>query len=76
MKVFFLFLFGLSHGGLILLSICHGNHSQDQVNQVEWTKKDDNNEEDHVGFPSCSQCLIKEQDGLQAVRWQREMNEV
>lgn len=58
MSIFFLFLFGLSNCCLVLLSVGHSNHRQDQVNQIEWAEEDDDHKEEHIGFTCCPQCLI------------------
>jgi len=65
LSVLFLLLLGLGRGGLVLLGVRHGNHGEDEVDEVERAEEDHNHEEDHVGFTSCSQCL-------QSDRWVRD----
>ena len=63
--VLLLLLFGLCNGGLVLLSVGHGHHGQDEADEVEGTQEDDDHEEDHVGFTCCSQRLQRQTGGRQ-----------
>lgn len=56
-----LFLLSLLDGGLVLLVVRHGDHSQDQVDQVEGAQEDDQHKEDHIRLPSSPQGLEEEQ---------------
>ncbi|KAF3860393.1 hypothetical protein F7725_000648 [Dissostichus mawsoni] len=47
----------LFHGGLVLLLVSHGHHSQDQIHQVERAHKDHQHKEEHVGLPCRPQRL-------------------
>lgn len=44
-------------GCLVLLLICHGDNSQNQVDQVERSQEDDKHEKDHIDFPRSPQGL-------------------
>lgn len=45
------------NGCLVLFFICHGDHSQDQIDQVERPQEDDEHEKDHIDFPRSPQGL-------------------
>lgn len=49
--------FNFIHGRLVLLLICHGDDSQNQVDQVEGSQEDDKHEKDHIDFPRSPQGL-------------------
>lgn len=46
-----LFLLDLLYGSLTLLLVGHGHYGQNQVYQVEGTKKNHQDKEDHVWLP-------------------------
>ena len=52
-----LLLHGLFYGSLTLLLVGHGHYGQNQVYQVEGTKKNHQDKENHVGLPRGPQCL-------------------
>lgn len=52
-----LLLLSLLDGGLVLLVVGHGHHSQDQVDQVKGAQEDHQHKEDHVGLASRTQSL-------------------
>ena len=54
--------------GLVLLLVGHGDHSQDQVHQVEGAQEDDQHEEDHVDLP-CRPQGLEEQGGRGHLHW-------
>ena len=53
----------LQHRGVVLFCVSHGHHCEDEVDEVEGTKKYNHHEEDHVRFPCCTQRLWKEEAG-------------
>ncbi|TNN30511.1 hypothetical protein EYF80_059338 [Liparis tanakae] len=57
LSVLFLLLLGLGRRGLVLLGVRHGDHGEDEVDEVERAEEDHDHEEDHVGLTSCSQRL-------------------
>lgn len=63
-----LLLLRLSNGGLVLLLVSHGDHSQDQVHQVEGAQEDDKHEEDHVDLP-CGPQGLEEQGARGHLHW-------
>ncbi len=50
---------GFCDGRLVLLLICHGHDSQDQVHQVERTQKYHQHKENHVRLPRWAQSLSR-----------------
>lgn len=52
-----LLLLSLLDGRLVLLVISHGDHSQDQVDQVKGAQEDHQYKEYHVGLAGCTQSL-------------------
>lgn len=61
-----LFLAGLRDGRLVLLLVGHGDHGEDEVDQVERAQEDDHHEKDHVGLPRRAQRLQAEADSALA----------
>lgn len=49
--------FNFIHGCFVLLLVCHGDDSQNQVDQVERYQEDDKHEKDHIDFPRSPQGL-------------------
>ena len=58
--------FNFINGCLVLLLICHGDHSQDQIDQVERPQEDNKHEKNHIDFSRSPQ-------GLQIWEKKREM---
>lgn len=54
------FLAFLHDGRLVLLLVSHGDHGQDEVDQVERAQEDDHHEKHHVGLPRGAQRLQAE----------------
>ncbi len=52
-----LLLTGLGDSRLVLLLVCHGDHSQDEVDQVEGAQEDHHHEKHHVGLTGWTQRL-------------------
>lgn len=55
-----LLLAGLGDGRLVLLLVRHGDHSQDEVDQVEGAQENHHHEKHHVGLPGRTQRLEEE----------------
>ena len=52
-----LLLAGLGDGRLVLLLVRHGDHGQDEVDQVEGAEEDHHHEKHHVGLTGRAQRL-------------------